>query len=326
MSNEAADVQAQAPVSQDDAATTPIDLAQAFKMLNKANREAAQEHVGDGGDGGQGGDDPAGGPEVAAGTGQEVPDVGGGEAVAAAELTGSGGDDDGSSDGIEAIDFNAYRQGLLREVQQDAVQQIRKEFADQNIGYYSVGELTVRDPQTGRVMFRNPDVQDERDPNYYFNSRSEMQAFIDAWNKGVDNEFRRAVNDKQRELMQQAAPKARLAEFVPKWQAMDSATKAVFDELLEGHEIRDASGKEIGFDVNLDAVAAQAKRIASRFGGGQQAQQAAQQVAQQAQQQGSSGGPALDMPGGNGKSPDEAEPKNIGEALKMFDKRNKGGK
>lgn len=304
-----------APMAQGDPATEPIDLASAFKMLNQANREAAQEPV-------EAGEPDAGG---AIGDDGGAPDAGGTVEGTASDGAGQAGDadDGGSSDGIEAIDFNAYKQQMLRDIQSNAANQVRKEFNDQNIGYYSVAELTIRDENTGQVRFRNPDVQDERDPNYYFKSRAEMQQFVEAWNKGVDFEFRKAVNEKQRELMGQAAPTARLVDFLPKWQAMDEVTKGIFDDLLEGHEIRDANGKEIGFNVDLNAVAAQAARIAKRYSNVPQAQEQGAQGVSEPQRNTE---PALDMKTGHGKSEDEKEPTNIGEALKMFDKKNKGGK
>ena len=311
-------IENQAVPAQPDAATTPIDLASAFKMLNQANREAAEEPVETGeADTSDNGIEPV----------PEGIDQNGGEGtVEPAGESGDGSVDDGSASSIEAIDFNAYKQDMLRDIQRNAQAQVRKEFDEQNIGYYSMAELTVRDEQTGQVRFRNPDVQDDRDPNYYFKSRSELQQFIQAWNQGVDFEYRKAVNEKQRELMQLEAPKARLIDFMPKWNSMDDTTKQVFDALLEGHEIRDASGKEIGFNVNLAAVAAQAAKIAKSFA--PTAQQTQQQDAGDSGQSKvpASSGPAMDMRTGNGVSEDEKEPTNIGEALKMFDKKNKGGK
>ena len=136
-----------------DAATTPIDLASAFKALNKANREAAEEPV-----------EMAGGNEDVpddTGVQAEAGDDGSGMPVQPSDDGGDAGGDGGSSDFVEAIDFNAFKQDLLRNVQRNAAAQVRKEFDDQNIGYYSAAELTVRDEQTGQVRFRNPDVQDE---------------------------------------------------------------------------------------------------------------------------------------------------------------------
>lgn len=320
MSNDGKSTETQAVPVVPDAATTPIDLASAFKMLNQANRETAQNNLEPSGT--SEGDEPEG-DEGDAGENQQLPNAEGDSSMADPDISGGDDLDGGSASGIQAIDFNAYKQDLLREVQANAIQQVRKEFNDQNIGYYTAGELTVRDEQTGRIMFRNPDVQDERDPNYYFSSRSEMQQFIDAWNKSIDTEFRRAVNEKQQELYAYAAPKARLADFLPRWQKMDDNTKAVFDELLEGHEIRDKSGKEIGYNIDLDAVANQAEKIAKRFNRNAPVPQGEQQ---QKQQQAGDGNLALDMPTGNGKSDDDIEPKSIGEALKLIDKRNKGEK
>lgn len=319
MSNENNSENQAVPV-QPDAATTPIDLAAAFKMLNQANRETAEEHVEDGADTGTDEEVGSDGSGVLSDSESETSGDVGENAVDAGDNSGVYADDGGSTSSIEAIDFNAYKQDLLREVQNNAIQQVRQEFAEQNIGYYSAGELTVRDEQTGRVMFRNPDVQDERDPNYYFSSRTEMQQFVDAWNRSIDSEFRRAVNEKQQELYAYAAPKARLADFLPRWNKMDKNTKAVFDELLEGHEIRDASGKEIGFNVDLDSVANQAEKIAKRFS----SSSPQSKDSDNSQQKQASDGPALNMPSGNGESEFEGEPKNIGEALKMYDKKNRG--
>ena len=317
MSNENKPDETQAVPAEPDAATTPIDLAQAFRMLNQANREAAEANVDDGAT------DPGDAGSIDNGEGDDVSANVSEPTVEPPDTEGDNGDPGGSTDSIQAIDFDAYKQGLLRDVQRNAQTEVRREFKEQNIGYYSAAELTVRDEQTGQIRFRNPDVQDERDPNYYFKSRSEMQQFIDAWNRGIDFEFRKAVNEKQQELLNLEAPKARLIDFMPKWQAMDEATRNVFDTLLEGHEIRDKNGKEIGFNVNLDAVAAQAAKIAKNFRPqGQQQQQQAQQPAATS----SSTGPALDMQTGNGEAEDKTEPKNIGEALKMYDKKNRGGK
>lgn len=304
--------------AQPDAATTPIDLASAFKMLNQANREAAQEPVDAGDDGSGDASEPVDGTEQLDGT-EEIEDE---SSVAVTGEQGNGDAVGGSADSIEAIDFNSYKQDLLRSVQQDAIDSVRREFNEQNIGYYTVGELTIRDEQTGRVMFRNPDVQDERDPNYYFNSRTEMLEFIDAWNKGVDFEFRNAVNERQQELMVQAAPKARLAEFIPRWQKMSKDVREVFDELLEGHEIRDSSGREIGFNVDLNAVANQAEKIASHFASTVKQVNTEDDGGVAVEQD----SPALDMPNGNGKSEDDIEPKSIGEALKLIDKKNRKDK
>lgn len=323
MSNENKPNENQDILAQPDAATTPIDLASAFKMLNQANREAAQEFVDEGNNNQQiveNEERDNGGPGDSGEAGQIISN----ESVVSGTESGDGTGDDRPADSIEAIDFNAYKQDLLRNIQRDAATQVRREFDEQNIGYYSAAELTIRDEQTGQIRFRNPDVQDERDPNYYFKSRSDMQQFITAWNQGVDYEYRKAVNEKQRELLQQEAPRAALIDFIPKFQAMTPAAQQVFDMLLNGHEIKDANGQAIGFNVNLDEVAHQAISIANSFNSPNVAAQQAPQAASESTSV--SNEPALDAKTGNGESKDEKEPTNIGEALKMFDKKNKKGK
>jgi len=302
-----------APIPQPDAATTPVDLAAAFKMLNQSNREAAQEPVATGE-----------ADEGEAGEPVSADDAEGGSSIVSNEPAGAGGIVSGSSDVIGAIDFNAQKQSLLRGIQQRSIDEVRREFKESKIDYFSINELTQRDEQTGRIRFRNPDVADERDPNYYFDSRAEAQNFVDAWNKGVDNEFRRAVNERQSKLMQETEPTVRLLDFVPTYNAMDETTQKVFDSLIEPYAIKDNAGNEVGFNVDLQAAARQAELIAKQFAPIAGNKQADDQQTVSAPAVNDS--PAVDMASGNGKSEDEAEPKSIGEALKLLDKKNRGGK
>lgn len=200
-----------------------------------------------------------------------------------------------------------------------------QEFKKEGVDYFSINELTVRDEDTGRIRFRNPDVgkDDTRNPDYYFASRSDAMAFVDAWNKGVDSEFRKAVNKKQQDLLQQRAPQIRLIDFAPTWMAMSDQEKAVFDQLVAPYAVRDGNGGEIGYNCDLGAVAKQAKAIVAQFA--QSAQQAQPQQQQQAKEQKQSEGPAMDMKTGNGKSQDESEPKTLAEAMKMINERKKNG-
>lgn len=291
------------PIPQGDPATEPIDLAQAFKMYNQANRTAAEPAVDD---------EPAAEP---------VPDGGGigggeaGEAAPAAEADasigydgGSGADLDGSADVIEPVDYNPAREQILRDVQQEALRSVRQRFSEQQIEMWSIEDLYERDENTGRVRFRNPD-----DPNRDFQSRYEAQQFVDAMNKQITQSFRAEVNKAQREIIQREAPKLRLIEFAPKYDAMDQVTKDIFDDMIEPYSVRDNGGNIIGFNVNLDAVHAQAAKIAKRF---QQPQQQVVQGAEAASKAPTS--PAMDIKTGASQSQPQ-EPKTIGEALKMYD-------
>lgn len=179
---------------------------------------------------------------------------------------------------------------------------------------WSINDIYERDEQTGRVRFRNPD-----DPNRDFSSRYEAQQFVDAMNKQISTEFRQRVNMKQRELIQQEGPRLRTLEFAPRYNAMDQTTKDIFDDLIEPYAVRDGAGDVIGFNVNLEPVARQAERIAARF------KQQAPTAPAAAQEKEKPTGPALDMKTGASVTGD-AEPKTIGEALKMYDKKQRESK
>lgn len=300
------------PISFGDPATEPVDLAQAFKMLNKNDGEAAAEPV-----------EPAessepNGSEDVAGSNESAGEQGFAAPEQQPSTTGHDGAPaaGGSSDGIQAIDFDSRRQDILRGIQQQALSDVRKEFKNNGIEYCTIESLYQRDENSGRVTFKNPD-----DPRNPFNSRAEAQAWVEAFNKQIDTRFRQEVNKKQQELVGDSAPTLRLIAFAPKYQAMSQAEKEIMDDLIEGYGVRNRQGQIIGYNVDLDAVAAQAKRIAKRM-------KPAEAPAQQAQPQPAASGPAMDMPTGSGTSNDMKEPKTLGEALKMFDaqQRNKKGK
>jgi len=307
----------------------PVDLASAFKILNKANREAAQEPVATE-EPAPSGDEPGAEPASVEPGAEGAGEIG--EQMPAADVGGDDGGVGGSATGIEAIDFDAGKQALLRNIQRQSIIEVQREFKEQNIGKYSMKELKRQDEATGRVHYRNPDVpsvsiEDERRGNvpqdYWFKSMAEAQAFIDTWNKGVDEEFRAAINQKQYELVQQNIPTIKMIEFAPKYNAMDEQTQQVFDALIEPYAIKDANGKEIGFNVDYDAMAKQAAALVKKFGF---QQQQPEQASGAQQQQKAASSPAVDMKTGNGKSSVDPEPKTIGEALKMFDQMNRSKK
>ena len=188
---------------------------------------------------------------------------------------------------------------------------MRQDFSKNNITPCTIEELYQRDEQTGRVTFKNPD-----DPTRAFSSRADAQQWVDAFNKQVEARFRQEVNKKQQELVESNAPQLRLIAFAPKFDAMSKAAQDILDDLIEPYAVRDAAGRTVGYNVNLDVMAAQAEKIAKRFPE-QQAAQAAENP-QEAGKQASR--PAMNLPTGNGKNADEEEPKTIGEALKMYDK------
>lgn len=194
-------------------------------------------------------------------------------------------------------------------MQNQALVQTRQMFQEKGISPWTIEDLYVKDENTGEVTFRNPD-----NPDRPFQDRYAAQQFIDAMNKQITQTFRTEVNKAQQEILKGTAPTLRLLDFGPKYDAMDANTKKVFDTMAEPYAIKDKSGQIIGFNVDLDKLAGQAKQIAKMIPDQQPQQQQQQQAA-------SAKTPPMDMKSGAGKADDEVEPKSLGEALKLYDKK-----
>jgi hypothetical protein len=189
---------------------------------------------------------------------------------------------------------------------------------EQQIELWSMNDIYERDEQTGRVTFNNPD-----DPQHPFAGRAEAQNWLNAMNQDIQNHFRTRVNQKQQELIQNAAPALQVVDFAPRYNAMDETTKGVFDTLIEPYAIKNNSGNVIGFNTNLESAYNIAQRIVSNM---PKSEQAAAAPKQEPKSNKGSSRPATDIKGGNGVDPDMQEPKTIGEALKMWDKMNRKDK
>ena len=306
-------------VNETQASTEPVDIAQAFRMYNQAQRETAEEPVDAGEDTGE----PEQGKPGLADTGDVAPSAEGEEVPDAATDAEPEGDDDigGSSGVVEPVDYSPAREQILRNIQNQAINDIRKEMREQQIELWSIKDIYEKDENTGRVTFHNPD-----DPNHPFASRAEAQSFVDAMNKEVENHFRNRVNQRQQELVQGAAPVFQVIEYSPVYNAMNDVEKQVFDSLVEPYAIRDNRGNVIGFNTNLQAAGNVARNIAKNFQSSQPAQASQPEQKTNSPQQGSR--PATDMPTGKSASVGgvEDEPKTLGEAIKMYDKMNRAKK
>ena len=282
----------------------PADLAEAFRMLGKSDETPAAAPVGGAEQLGEGAE-----------TGSEPEDVPG--AGSTAEQPEDSGDLGGSATGIADVDISPARDAILTGIQREAMAQITKLYRDEGIKPITIDMLYERDEATGQVSFKNPD-----NPNRNFDSRAEAQAWVDAFNKQIDTKFKSDLREKQVELYRQAEPSLRILNFKATYDKMDAATRDVFEDLVEPYEIRDAYGKIVGYNCDLDAVANQAAKIAGRFG---KQGSGEQQEQEQGVKQKQSTKPAMDMKTGasKGGSDDFKEPENIGEALKMFDKMNR---
>jgi len=300
-------------------APEPVDIAQAFRMYNQANRAAAEGNVdtGDVDPSADGGEEEAGLGDGGAGENQAEAEP---AAAPSAEFGEDDGDVGGSTNVVEPVDYSPAREQILKNIQNQALNDVRQQMREQQIEMWSIKDIYEKDEQTGRVTFHNPD-----NPNQPFSSRAEAQAFVDAMNKEVENYFRSEVNKRQQELVQNAAPIFQVIEYSPVYNAMSEVEQKVFDSLIEPYAITDNNGKVIGFNTNLVAAGNVARSIAKNFQSANPAQQAAQEQAQESKPAAAATRPATDMPTGKTESTlnSDDEPKTIGEALKMYDKMNR---
>ena len=303
-------------------APEPESLADAFAQLRQANNAAAQAGV-----------EAAASlePQAPAGAGSSAPAVddmaepmgGVGDEAAAAPVPDNSGDQDmgGGAANYSSVDYAPAKEQILNGIQQQARGNVLRRFNENGVRLWKIDDIYERNEETGYVTYRNPERPDEPFP-----SRKEARGFIDSINKDIRDRMQYEINQETIKLTRQAAPTLAMIDFAPTYQKLNDAEREVFDYLIAPYAVTNEAGQTIGFNVNLDAVAAQAAKIARSFGGGVQvAQDQAGQDSGKAAAP-AAGGPAMDMRTGNGKAADEKEPKTIGEALAMLDKKNKGGK
>lgn len=223
-----------------EAGEEPDDLASAFAALQRSRQDDADGDVDDGGDDSD--DD------------EEEDDD---EA-----LDDDGQDPDGRpGDGYAGADYQALQDQLTSEIQHAAMQQAVAEYQRDGIRPITMNDLYQRDQSTGRVTYINPD-----DSSRPFSSRMEAQQWIDSFNSQLRQEIQTRARAVSRELSQQMAPARRLLAFAPTFDAMDAQTREVFDDLIEGFEVRNQQGNVVGYTCDLNRMAERARRMAEKYG------------------------------------------------------------
>lgn len=286
-------------VDGDDGGEEPEDLASAFAALQRSRQEDADSDVGDGRD--DLGDDE-----------NEVVDEDDDEA-----LGDEGQDfDGGPGDAYSGADYQAVSRQLSHDAGQAAVRMAVEEFRKQGIRPFEMSDLYERDERAGRVVYRNPD-----DPNRPFSSRMEAQQWIDSFNSQLMNETKKRAREIGRDINRAIAPTRRLLAFAPKYDAMDDQVREVFDDLIDGYEIRNAQGEVIGYSCNLDKAYARAERMASKYSSRGQATRERKPRREPTQ-------PAIDMRShGTSRSGDSTpeEPKTLEDAFRIMREQRKAG-
>lgn len=291
--------------NQDSGFTEPQDLSQAFETLREAEQKPAETSV-------EQPVEPSAEPVQSGGQPQqEQPYYDYQEGTTPALYNDAGTESYGYPDSSQSFDYGSFAKGMVEEITRAAAEQATDYFKEQGIEKFNVNMLYQRDENTGEVTFQNPDS-----PNRPFASRQEAQAWCDAINNDIDNEWRRTAVEKRDEILQQALPAMRLLEFAPKFNAMSKAEQDVFDMLIEPYAVQNEFGQTIGYNCDLDSFAGQASKIANKYGA------KIQEMQQQYQQQPAQPtGPAVDMRSSSSQGQpthEITEPKDLSEAMKML--------
>lgn len=216
------------------------------------------------------------------------------------------------SNGYTQTDYNNAINALSKNVQDAAKYYANESFKQQGIGTFSLNEL-YQASDDGVVTFINPD-----NPNRPFESRAQAQEWCDAWNKQVVNEYKTTVARYEQELLQEQLPSLQLIAFAPEMEKMDDITSDIFNELLSSHEVYDSDGDVVGYDVDLYKTANRAAKMAKNFATTYENNKARANVQT----------PAVDIKSsssGQGSGL-KSEPKNLGEAMQMYEMSKKGKK
>ena len=276
----------------------PEDLAAAFKRVQGMDKEDPEDPMGDRGEEPEGVADDQ--------EGEEDPDPEDGDVDG----------DRGSSALPGEVDYVAVKRGIIENLNKSAIAKAAKEFRDAGIREFQMKDVYER-TSDGRVIYHNPD-----DPNRPFSSRMEAQSWIDSFNGQVRSELKRRAMEIRNEDAGAVMPSLRLMDFAPSYDAMDDSVREMFDDLIEGYEVLDSNGKVIGYNCDLDKMAAKAERMASRFS---QASPAKRKAKPAKTSGGETRQPSVDMrshgSGGNGKM--KREPQTLEEAMLRLRQQNK---
>lgn len=278
----------------------PDDLADAFSRLRQMDEDDAEGDV----EGGEGADD------------DDVDETDDADAEDDLALDDGGdGDDGGSASYPDTAQYQASQQAIIDQLNRQAVAQARQQFQKDNIREFTMDDIYER-TQDGRVIYHNPD-----DPNRPFSSRMEAQQWIDSFNKQVQSALIQTATQIRDKNAKAAMPALRLLQFAPVYDVMDPAIREVFDDLISDYEVKNRSGKVVGYSCDLEKMAMKAARLAKKYNNSPRKRSANAKMGKQKARK----SPALDMKGKgsarNSKANDE--PQTMEEAMKRLNEINR---
>jgi len=290
------------PVASTESVAEPEDLASAFAAIRSQN--APSPNV------------PVATAEATGGEQQEQP-----TAPVEQQSYGTVGE---SSGYVSGIDWAARDQDLVGGIREVVKRTVGQEWQEQGRRQLTLDDLARRNEQTGEVYFINldDDPRTWNQPGYRGTDRSTARQKMKEFNEDLRDQWVAECRAKEQELMTVAEPLRRMIAFAPVYERFDEDTKRIFDVLTEDYAIRGQDGQVYGYTADLNVLGKQAYVMAAenkQYYGKQNSQQTQQQVPVQPEIR----QPVVDSrssAGGSRQSTPQAEPKDIGDAIAMFER------
>ena len=304
MPNEQEQQSTQQVDNQNEEFVEPQDLSQAFETLREVKQIPAETPV----------EQPAAEPEPQPEQQQSV-GYEGYQQPSAHVYNGAGGEpdytaagDSGFDSGYDDVNYQVIAKQMVDEATRMAAEQTNEFFRENGIKKLTIKDIYNKNEETGEVTFENPD-----NASRPFATRQEAQAWCDAINKSIDDEWRRQANINRNEFVKQIVPSLNMLAFAPEFYSMTPSEQRIFDKLVKRFEVLDQNNKVIGYNCDLREWAQEARNIA--------ADESLWGVQQQAVQQQAPSGPAVDMKSSSSQgqpTPEITDPKDLSEAMKML--------
>lgn len=204
-----------------------------------------------------------------------------------------------------------YEERVTKEIRDRAINEIAQEFIKRNVRHTNgVLGATIKDSDICKVdedgvpRFFNPETGREFVGD---NPRHQAQEWVDDYNKDLAQMFNEACQKYEEHLKKESAPSLAVMKFASTYEKLDDIRRGMFDNVIEDYEIKDDSGKVIGYSCDLDKALALVDRQISMIQGYAKKHQEAKKPT----------GPALDMKTSSGAVPagEQEAPKNLEEAM-----------
>lgn len=178
-------------------------------------------------------------------------------------LDNSAGADSGSNDGdsgdllgISEEEIQEYRDGIVEEIRDRAINDIAQEFIKRGIRHKN-GKLgaTIEDEdickrdEDGVPRFYNPETGREFTGD---NPRRQAQEWVEDYNKELARAFNEACEGYSNKLMESEMPQIAVLEFAGTYDKLDPIRKMMFENIIEDYEITDNNGDLIGYSCDLN--------------------------------------------------------------------------